>query len=280
MARQPILRSSLPLTTITRHPRPMLAGKVITIIGGTTGLGLSAARAIVAAGAKVVIAGRNPDSAAAALAELGPDARAVIGDAALSDTAERAVSLAIDSFGKLDGLYHVAGGSGRKFGDGPLHEVTDDGVRATLALNLDSVIFSNRAAVRAFIHQNSGGVILNMASVLGWSPSPRFFSTHVYAAAKAAIIGFSKSTAACYAPHNIRINVVAPALVDTPMASRAASNNDILSFIRAKQPLDGGRIGHPEDLDAAVVWLLSDAARFCTGQTLAIDGGWSVSEGI
>lgn len=258
----------------------MLAGKVITIIGGTTGLGLSAARAIVAAGAKVVIAGRNPDSAAAALAELGPNARSVIGDAALSDTAERAVSLAIDSFGKLDGLYHVAGGSGRKFGDGPLHEVTDDGVRATLALNLDSVIFSNRAAVRAFLHQKSGGVILNMASVLGWSPSPRFFSTHVYAAAKAAIIGFSKSTAACYAPHNIRINVVAPALVDTPMASRAASNNNILSFIRAKQPLDGGRIGHPEDLDAAVVWLLSDAARFCTGQTLAIDGGWSVSEGI
>ena len=245
-------------------------------MGGTTGLGLSAAKKLVAAGANVVVTSRTQANVEAALAELGPNARGFAADAATPEAAERAVAM----FDRLDALYHVAGGSGRAKGDGPLHELTDEGLDYTLDLNLKSVVLSNRAAVRKFIQQGTGGVILNMASVLGYSPSPKFFASHAYAAAKAGIIGFSKSTAACYAPHNIRINVVAPALVDTPMASRAASNNDILSFIRAKQPLDGGRIGHPEDLDAAVVWLLSDAARFCTGQTLAIDGGWSVSEGI
>ena len=87
-----------------------------------------------------------------------------------------------------------------------------------------------------------------MGSVLGFSPSPKYFSTHAYAAAKAAIIGFSRSIAAYYAKDNIRINVIAPALVETPMAQRAANDEAILSFIKSKQPLDGGRIGQPEDL--------------------------------
>ena len=157
--------------------------------------------------------------------------------------------------------------------------MSDEGVRATLSLNLDSVIFSNRAALRVFREQGGGGVILNMASVLVWSPSPRYFATHVYAAAKAAIIGLSRSAAAHYAAEGIRVNVLAPALVDTPMAQRAAGDEAIQSFIRTKQPLDGGRMGLPGDLDGAAVYLLSDAARFCTGQVLAVDGGWTVSEG-
>ena len=257
----------------------MLEGKVIAVIGGTTGLGLSAARAFAAAGARVVVVGRSETSVASALELLGDRARALSGDAAESSTSERAVELAVREFGRLDGLYHVAGGSGRRFGDGPLHEVSDEGVRATLSLNLDSVIFSNRAALRVFREQGGGGVILNMASVLAWSPSPRFFATHVYAAAKAAIIGLSRSAAAHYAAEGIRVNVLAPALVDTPMAQRAAGDEAIQSFIRTKQPLDGGRMGLPGDLDGAAVYLLSDAARFCTGQVLAVDGGWTVSEG-
>ena len=257
----------------------MLEGKVIAVIGGTTGLGLSAARAFVAAGARVVVVGRSETSVASALELLGDRARALSGDAAVSSTSERAVELAVREFGRLDALYHVAGGSGRRFGDGPLHEVSDEGVRATLSLNLDGVIFSNRAALRVFREQGGGGVILNMASVLAWSPSPRYFATHVYAAAKAAIIGLSRSAAAHYAAEGIRVNVLAPALVDTPMAQRAAGDEAIQSFIRTKQPLDGGRMGLPGDLDGAAVYLLSDAARFCTGQVLAVDGGWTVSEG-
>lgn len=257
-----------------------LHDQVIVIIGGTTGLGFSAARAVLAAGARgVVITGRNPESAATAVAELGERAAAITGDAASPDHADLAIAEAISRFGGFNGIYHVAGGSGRRMGDGPLHEITDDGVPATLALNLNSVIYSNRAAVRQFLKQGGGGSILNMGSVLGWSPSPKYFSTHVYAAAKSAIVGFTKSIAAYYATENIRANVLAPALVETPMAQRAAGDETILSFVHTKQPLDGGRIGTPADLDAAAVYFLSPGSAFTTGQVLAVDGGWTVSEG-
>ena len=257
----------------------VLREKTIVVVGGTTGLGLSAAKAFVASGAAVVVVGRNADSANAALIALGENGRAVIGDAADSETAPRAIAMALETFGRFDGLYHVAGGSGRKAGDGPLHEITDDGWDYTLRLNLTSVMCSNRAAARQFLQQGTGGSILNMGSVLGWSPSPSFFATHAYAATKAAIIGFTKSCAAYYAAQNIRFNVLAPALVDTPMARRAACDDEILAFVKTKQPLDGGRIGHPEDLDAAAVYFMGDGSRFATGQVLAVDGGWTVTEG-
>jgi NAD(P)-dependent dehydrogenase (short-subunit alcohol dehydrogenase family) len=259
--------------------KALLENKILVVVGGTTGLGLSAAKAFVAAGASVVIVGRNADNARAALAALGPNARAVVGDAADSAIAPRAIAMGLEMFGGFHGLYHVAGGSGREMGDGPLHEIRDEGWDYTLRLNLTSIMYSNRAAVRQFIKQDIGGSILNMGSVLGWSPSARYFTTHAYAAAKSAIIGFTKSCAATYAARNIRFNVLAPALVATPMARRAAEDDKIRAFIKTKQPLDGGRIGQPEDLDAAAVYFMSDGAKCVTGQVLAVDGGWCVSEG-
>lgn len=256
----------------------ILQGKVIVLIGGTTGLGLSAAEAFVAAGARVMVVGRNPENTGKALQHLGSAARGLAGDATDPNTAAGAIEEARGAFGSFDGLYHVAGGSGRKKGDGPLHELTDEGIDFTLDLNLKSLIYSNRAAVRAFLDQGRGGTILNMTSVLGYSPAPRHFATHAYAAAKAGIIGLTKSAAAYYAPANIRINAIAPGLVDTPMATRAVTDENILRYIAAKQPLDGGRVGRPRDYDAAAVWFMSDDSRFATGQVLAIDGGWSVSE--
>ena len=252
---------------------------MIVVIGGTTGLGLSAAEAFIKAGAQVVVVGRKPDSLKTALHHLGDQADGVSGDASDPDTAPQAVEVALQQFGAFDGLYHVAGGSGRKFGDGPIHELSDEGIAQTLDLNLKSVLYSNRAALQQFLKQDSGGAILNMASVLGYSPSPKFFATHVYAAAKAAIIGVTKAAASYYAPKNVRLNVIAPALVDTPMAQRAVANDEITRYIKSKQPLDGGRVGVPEDLDSAAVWLMSDGARFVTGQVLAVDGGWGVCEG-
>lgn len=258
----------------------VMDGKVVVVIGGTTGLGLSAAKAVLQAGAKgVVVTGRRAESAEAAVSELGERGEAVVGDACEAGHAGEAIECAVSRFGGFHGLYHVAGGSGRSMGDGPLHEVKDEGVEATLALNLESLIFSNRAAVQAFLERGEGGSILNMGSVLGWSPSPKYFSTHVYAASKSAVIGFTKSIASYYAPQGIRANVLAPALVETPMAQRAAGDEEILSFIRTKQPLEGGRIGQPMDLDAAVVYFLSSGSAFTTGQVLAVDGGWAVSEG-
>ena len=260
-----------------------LDGVGVVIIGGTTGLGLSAAHACIRAGAGVVVVGRNPDNvekAVTELDELAPGrATGFAGDAVASETSTAAIAKCVEKFGSLGALYHVAGGSGRSFGDGPLHEVTDEGIDATLDLNLKSLICSNRAAVSQFLQQGTPGSVLNMGSVLGWSPSPKYFSTHVYAAAKSAIVGFSKSVAARYATDDIRVNVIAPALVETPMAKRAAGDETIQAFIKTKQPLDGGRIGCPEDLDDLAVYLLSPRSRFVTGQVIAVDGGWTISEG-
>jgi NAD(P)-dependent dehydrogenase (short-subunit alcohol dehydrogenase family) len=258
---------------------PALEAKVIVIIGGTTGLGLSAAKACIAAGAKVVAVGLGAETVDVAREALGASARVLAGDATDPASAPAAISRAVDDFGACHALYHVAGGSGRRMGDGPLHEITDDGWRQTLDLNLTSLLYSNRAAVRYFLERSVSGAVLNMASVLAFSPSPAFFGTHAYAAAKAAVIGLTRSCAAFYAPRDIRFNAIAPALIDTPMSRRAAGDETIRAFVHAKQPLDGGRIGRPEDLDAAVVYLLSDAARFVTGQVLSVDGGWSVTEG-
>ncbi len=259
---------------------PPLKDRVIVIVGGTTGLGLSAAAACIRAGGKVIVVGRNADHARAAEAQLGDACRAVVGDAADPQTAPRAITTALEAFGGFSALYHVAGGSGRRLGDGPLGEISDEGWSATLRLNLDSLFYSNRAAVKQFQAQKSSGSILNMTTVLAFSPSPMFFATHAYAAAKAAVIGLTKSCAAYYARQQIRFNAIAPGLTETPMSERATSDADVMNFITAKQPLDGGRVGQPADLDAAVVYLLSDESRFVTGQVLAIDGGWSVSEGI
>ena len=256
-----------------------LADKVIVLIGGTAGLGLSAAAALIAAGARVVIVGRDASDGEAALAQLGAQARLRVADATNPGTAPAAIGQALESFGRFDGLYHVAGGSGRREGDGPLDLLTDSGWDFTLRLNLTSVFYSNRAAVQQFLRQDGPGAILNCTSVLGLSPSPHFFGTHAYAAAKAAIIGLTRSAAATYAARGIRFNALAPGLVATPMSARAQQDPDIIQFIRSKQPLGGGRIGQPSDLDAAVVWLLSSGSEFVTGQVIAVDGGWTVSEG-
>lgn len=256
-----------------------LNNKNIVIIGGTTGLGLSAAKAFISNDANVVVVGRNEESVSAAKNILGNKALTLSGDATQEATAANAIETCIKEFGSFNGLYHVAGGSGRKMGDGPLHELTLEGWNKTIELNLTSLMLSNQAAIKKFLEQKKGGTILNMGSVLGYSPSPQYFTTHAYAAAKSAIIGFSKSIAAYYAANNIRINVIAPALVETPMAQRASNDESILSFIKTKQPLDSGRIGKPEDLDGLALYFMSDASAFTTGQTIAVDGGWSVSEG-
>ncbi|MDA0751863.1 MAG: SDR family NAD(P)-dependent oxidoreductase [Verrucomicrobia bacterium] len=256
-----------------------LNGKTILVVGGTSGLGESAARMFLKCGARVVVTGRNEDKLQAATSWLGDDGMALSCDASSSKETHEVFRKLKEAFGDLHGVYHVAGGSGRRFGDGPLHEITDEGWDLTMKLNLDSVFYSNRAAIRIFLEQGKGGAIVNCGSVLGFSPSPRFFTTHAYAAAKSAMIGMTKSAAAHYAGNGIRINLLCPGLVATPMSERAQTNQPIMDFIRTKQPLDGGRIGMPEDLDGAAAFLLSDAACFVTGQVLSVDGGWSVSEG-
>ena len=131
----------------------LLANKNIVIIGGTTGLGLSAAKAFIESGANVIVVGRNEESATEAKNLLGSNVEAIVGDAVEPSTAIQAIELCISKFGSFDGLYHVAGGSGRKMGDGPLHELTLEGWNKTLELNLTSLMLSNQAAVKQFLKQ-------------------------------------------------------------------------------------------------------------------------------
>lgn len=249
------------------------------IMGGTTGMGLAAAIALKTQGANVLVVGRNPESCAQAEKELGPGTVSLSGDATDPETMKEALHLASQAYGSVTGLFHVAGGSGRRWGDGPLDAISLEGWNKTMELNLTSMMLSNQAMVNYFLKEKKGGVILNMGSVLGFSPSPKYFTTHAYAAAKSAIIGFSKSIAAHYAKNNIRVNVIAPSLFITPMAKRAAEDEDILEFLKTKQPLDGGRPGASEDINNPVLMFLHPDSKFITGQVLAVDGGWSISEG-
>lgn len=249
------------------------------IVGGTTGLGLAASLALQQAGARVLAIGIDMESSENAQQQFSEGSFVLTGDATLEKTVPEAIQFAEEKFGALNGLYHVAGGSGRKWGDGPLHKMSLEGWNKTLELNLTSMMLSNQAIINYFLRENKAGSILNMGSVLGYSPSPKYFVTHAYAAAKSAVIGYSKSIAAYYASYNIRVNVVAPALFSTPMAQRAITDHTIQSFIKTKQPLDGGRHGWPEDINHAVLMFLSPNSRFITGQVLAVDGGWTISEG-
>lgn len=257
----------------------MLYGKVILIIGGTSGIGLGAAEFFLKNKAHVVVVGLDDEYAESARLNLGNHGLVITGNATNQLTAVRAIETCVKKFGKLDGLYHVAGGSGRSFGDGPLHKLTLAGWQKTFELNLTSLMLSNQAAVNYFLASQISGSILNLGSVLSSQPSKNYFQTHAYAAAKGAIVSFSKSIAAYYAEYNIRVNVIAPSLVETPMSNRASGNPEIMHFIKTKQPLAGGRIGEVGDLNGAAAYFLSDLSKFTTGQVLAIDGGWSLSDG-
>ncbi|MEN9547055.1 MAG: hypothetical protein RLZZ356_1787 [Verrucomicrobiota bacterium] len=255
-----------------------LLGRHLVIIGGTRGLGWSATQACLREGACVVAVGRDPIPASPSTDVPSDRLEVLQADAREPGVADEAIARCSQRFGGFHGLYHVAGGSGRAWGDGPLHSIPLEGWRQTLELNLTTAFLSNSAAIRWFLRERQPGCILNCGSVLADSPSPTLFGTAAYATAKSALEGMTRAAAAAYAPHGIRVNLLAPGLTATPMSQRAQSDPTIQEFIGRKQPLDGGRMGRPEDLDDAVVWLLSEGGRFVTGQVIAIDGGWSVSE--
>ena len=255
----------------------LLDKKNIIVVGGTSGIGKSAVKAFINEGARLTVIGRDSKKLSDIQTDLGNYGIAIEGDASNPKTINYAIKQSLDRFGNLHGLYHVAGGSGREKGDGPIHKISDKAWDYTISINLDSIFYSNRAVIQQLMNQGNGGTILNMSSVLGFSPSSKFFSTHAYASTKAAIVGLSKSLASYYSKHNIRINVISPGLIATPMSKRAQSNKNILSYIKQKQSLDGGRIGEAIDLDGAATYFMSDKSSFTTGQVLSIDGGWSVN---
>jgi NAD(P)-dependent dehydrogenase (short-subunit alcohol dehydrogenase family) len=263
-----------------------MQGRSALVVGGSTGIGLATARRFLEEGARVVIAGRDHAKGRGAiecLEPLGPVAF-VAADASDASDVDRLLAAALDHLrGRLDVLFHVAGISGRRFGDGPLHEATDAGWDAVIDANARSTFLTNRAAVRVMLAQDLDdrgvrGAVLNMGSVLAHAPSPRDFGTIAYAASKGAIRALTRAAAAAYAPRRIRFNLIAPALIETPMAARAVTDPAIRAFLATKQPLAGGP-GAAEDCAEAALALCEPAARFVTGAELIVDGGWCVSEG-
>lgn len=223
-----------------------LTNKSIVVIGGTTGAGLSGAQAFVRNGANVVVVGRNPESCLMAELNLGSNARAKQGDATQPQTALDAIQLCIREFGSFDALYHAPEDHEEPATDGPLHNLGLESWRKTLDQNLTSLMLSNQAAVRTFMGMNKGGSILNLSPEI--ASTENNLASHAGTTSKAAVIGFSKSIAAAYAGHDIRINVIS---ADAAL---------------------------PADIDGAAVYLLSDHARFTNGHVLVVDGGRSVLE--
>jgi NAD(P)-dependent dehydrogenase (short-subunit alcohol dehydrogenase family) len=255
----------------------------VCLVTGSTGIAAASARRLAAEGAAVFIVSRTAEhvrSLAGELVAAGGRAAWAVADLTVETEVDEAIAAGVERFGRIDGLFAVAGGSGRRFGDGPIHELTAEGWERTLQINLRSQALTCRAVVRQMLAQapNSSGTrgsILLMGSVTATDPAREFFATHAYAAAKGATIALMTAMAAAYAADGIRVNVVAPSLTATPMALRAAGDARIRAYARRKQPL-AGELMEPDEVAHAAVYFLSDESRVVTGQLLKIDGGWSV----
>jgi NAD(P)-dependent dehydrogenase (short-subunit alcohol dehydrogenase family) len=263
-----------------------LAGKRCLIVGGTGGIGAATARRFLHEGASVVVTGLTTAEAHEALDALRPHGPvwALPADVTDAEGVERLFHAAQPLLGdRLDVLVHVAGVSGRKAGDGPLHECTTAGWDAVFAVNARGTFLTNQAAVRRMLAQAPDGAglrgsVVNVGSVLDRAPSPGFFGTVAYAASKGAVRALTRASAARYARDGIRFNLLVPALIDTPMASRAVNDPEIRAFLASKQPLAGGP-GTAADCAEAALYLCEPASRFVTGVELLVDGGWCLTNG-
>ena len=238
------------------------------LITGSTGIAAATAR--LWTDGPVFILG-NDEASCEGLCEELPMASYAVADVRNEADVCAAVARCESRYGTIDALFNVAGISARACGDGPLHECTLDGWDAAMDVNARGTFL----VCRLWIAAGRGGAILNTGSVLARHPDAPRFGTAAYAASKGAIEALSLSAAAWYAPAGIRINVIAPGLVRTPMSARAQGSPEILEYVARKQPLTHGML-EPAQVAQMAVFLLRESGSPVTGQVITVDGGWSV----
>jgi NAD(P)-dependent dehydrogenase (short-subunit alcohol dehydrogenase family) len=205
------------------------------------------------------------------------DAGYAVGDVRDEAAVKRGIAECLVRFGQIDALMNVAGISARSMGDGPLHQCTSEAWDTVMDLNAKGTFLTCREVLGLWTKNRQAGVILNTGSVLARHPQREHFATAAYAASKGAIEAMSVAAAAYYAPEGIRINVIAPGLVNTPMTARAQDNADINKYMTHKQPLRKGMLT-AEDIAKTACFLLRRDSSPITGQILNVDAGWAVSE--
>jgi 3-oxoacyl-[acyl-carrier protein] reductase len=242
-----------------------LSGKVAVVTGSSQGIGAGIAKTLAAQGARVVVNYRsNPalaDEVVAAIIAIGGQAVAVQADVSRSEEAERLIKTAIETYGQIDILVNNAGLTR----DTLIMKIKDDDWDAVLQTNLSSVYYCSKAVVRPMMKKR-GGRIINITSVVGLAGQAGQTN---YAASKAGIIGFTKSLAKEVGSRNITVNAVAPGFIPTALTN-VLPEAQVQSII---EPTPLGRLGTPEDVAHAVLFLATDEASFITGQVITVDGG-------
>jgi NAD(P)-dependent dehydrogenase (short-subunit alcohol dehydrogenase family) len=246
-----------------------LADKVTIVTGGGTGIGAAIARTFAHEGAKVTITGRRKellDEVADQIAAAGGHALAVPSSVTDEADVQRAVQATLATFGRVDILVNNAGNLSHA---GPLHETSDEIWDNVMDVFLKSVFRFSRAVI-PHMQRQGGGSIVNIGSVLGLKAALAF-PVHPYAVAKAGVAMLTKTIAVHYAKDGIRCNCVAPALIETPMIESRLKDAAVRRTMEAQYPL--GRLGRPDDIAQAVLYLASDDAAWTTGTIVTVDGG-------
>lgn len=248
-----------------------LTGKVALVTGASSGIGRAIAIALAGQGANVVVAARRTDRLDELVKQLsaeGKGAHAVRCDVTNKDDISSAVAETVKRFGRLDILVNNAGVAAMS----PILSMTDEVWEKTLTTNLTSYAFMVKAAVPE-MQKAGGGRIINIASVASGAIGMGFANASNYCASKGGIIGFTEATARELAPLRITVNAIGPGLIDTEMTSNIKADKASLTGMLAAIPL--GRMGTPEEIAAAAVYLASNEASYTTGATFYIDGGWT-----
>ncbi len=251
-----------------------LDGKRLLITGGSRGLGREMALAIAEAGADVVLVARDVDSLEATAADIravGRKASTVVADAARPEQFESTCGDVINRHGPIDILLNNVGG--RRF-DIPTEKVPLERWQEIIDLNLTSTVVATKIVGGAMMARGQGGRIINIASISGLIAN-RGIRGRAYETSKAAVIQFTRATAADWAPHRITVNAICPGgFMTEPNRRWAREQPEVIHAFEAQIPM--GEFGEPRDLGPLAVYLASDAARYVTGAAVVIDGGYTL----